>query len=157
MILTIRPATLDDARWIGANLREEDEREVQTASRQTGMSAVLAAAQLRESYTLRLATPQGSVEEHPAIIFGLSPLNPGHAAIWMLGTPDITRAPLSILREAQHWVSHWSKQYAMLENLADERNSLHIRWIQLLGFSLGETYWLNGAPFRHFYRSNPHV
>lgn len=111
--------------------------------------------QSSECYSIRLSTARGTVEEQPSVIFGITP-SPGNSSagiIWLLSTEEIRRAPLSILREAREWVDYFTARYSSIYNIADERNDLHIRWIQLLGFTLGDTYALNGHAFRAFYKT----
>lgn len=142
MNLIVRPATLQEAEALGPRLRPEDKQEVETA---TGMTAgeVVPASLLHshECYTVRL-----SPHEEPCVIFGMTE----DGLVWMLCTDDIRKAPLSILREARAWIDHWMSYCGYLWNLVDSRNTLHVRWLTLLGFTFGEPIDVNGFPFLPF-------
>jgi hypothetical protein len=148
MILTVRPATEADARFIGKHLRINDAREVMTVTGQSGEPAVLTALHMsRECYSIRLSK-DGVINENPCVIFGLTDSN----TVWMMTTPMIIRAPLSILRECRLWLDHWVRRDGVVQNVVDLRNHLHVRWIQLLGCTMGDIYDVKGLPFQHFYK-----
>lgn len=156
MHLTIRPATVIEAKWLGHNLREEDRREVETA---TGMaaSAVVPASlsTSRECYTARRAGTEGYIEQDPFLCFGVAddPRNDGAGIIWLLATDKIRGANLSVLREASYWIDAWLRKYPCgLHNIVDARNSLHLRWLKLLGFSFEKNVEINGQTFIHAIR-----
>src|SRR4051812_15855177 len=101
MILTARPATKEEARIIGLNLRWEDQREVETATGQPAATVVPLSFDIsKECYTFRLCR-EGRVDNNPALIFGIAdhPLVSDLGIIWMLATREIARAPISIIRE----------------------------------------------------------
>jgi len=157
MILTIRPAVRSEAEWLGANLREDDRREVETAAGLPAEQVVpLSFDQSRECYTIRLSTQRQTVEDEPCVIFGVTddPHNKDVGIMWLLGTPRMRRAALSILREAPKWLDHFNRIYTGgIHNFVDTRNDLHVRWLLLTGFAMGDTYMLNGVPFVHVMRA----
>src|SRR4051794_14082088 len=113
MVITFRPGTRKDAEYIGKHLRLEDEREVQTGSGLSGHQAVpLSYANSDECYSAWLTTPRGTVAENPFLMFGVASDTKSKAGlVWLLGTPEIRRAPLSFLREAHLWVQHFATSY----------------------------------------------
>lgn len=150
MVLTIRPATEEDALWVGNNLRPDDAREVAVMG-QTPEGAVLSSLRIsNEAYTIRLSTPEGAAEKTPCLIFGRHQVDGERSVVWMLCTKEIARAPLSILREMSAWADHWMQRHGTLFNFVDERNSLPRRWLQLLGFTIGHAIQINDHPFRYF-------
>lgn len=155
MILTIRPAVRDDAVWIGQNLRDEDRREVETASGRPVEQVLLEAFYVsRQCYTIRLNLA-GAIDEHPAAIFGVSddPNTPGLGVMWLLATERIRNGALAVLREAPKWLDHFNLMYTTgIHNYVDTRNSLHIRWLMLTGFTFEEARMINGVPFVHAFR-----
>jgi hypothetical protein len=161
MILTVRPATQADAQHIGANLRDEDRREVETA---TGMAATaVVPASLYHSvecYTARRATPRGTVEDDPFVIFGVTP-DPQDGrlgVVWLLCTDAVRGAHLSLLREAREWIAHWMHLYPKgLHNLVDSRNATHRRWLTLLGFRDKGSQPIRSVPFIHMLKDSSHV
>jgi len=99
-----------------------------------------------DCYTVRF-----NQESDPIAIFGIA--DQGYIGVpWFLATPDVTRGAISILREARHWMKMWLCKYPNgLVNLADTRNTLHLRWIKALGCAFGATTIRNGVPFIFFY------
>lgn len=156
MILTIRPATLAEAEWMGRHLRLEDEREVETG---TGMAADIAVPQAyccsTDCYTIRLTDRAGKIEEHPTVIFGITddPNDSELGIIWLLATDNLRRGSISVLREAGFWINHFCRSYANgVHNIVDTRNDLHVRWLKLMGFTFGSEVSIRGVPFVHFWR-----
>lgn len=150
MILTIRPATREEAEWVGRNLREEDREEVIAGTGRAPEEVLPLSFDLSEHcYTIRLTGPDGKPEEHPAVIFGVAadPLYEGVGLVWLLATRAIARAPLSILKEASFWLDHFNRQYRALHNIVYARNDLHLRWLQLTGFQLRDTVQHNGHDY----------
>jgi hypothetical protein len=158
MILTVRPATRDVASTMAPRLRPEDAREVETAS---GMDCTtvlpLSVSAARESYTIHLETA-GRIDRDPSVLFGIADdtSRPGFGVMWLVATPEIVRAPISILREARYWIDAWAHQYPQgIHNIVDTRNDRHLRWLQALGFTLSDqTIDINGFPFRYAWRDH---
>lgn len=153
MVLTIRPATLEDAQWLSTNLREDDVREIETASGRSPQEVVpLSFRVSSECYTIRFTDSTGRIEDKPVAIFGVSSdPEPGWGVMWLLGTTGIRRGSLSIIREATKWLDHWNEKYPKgIHNIVDTRNDLHVRWLQLMGFSFARTQVLvNDVPFEY--------
>jgi hypothetical protein len=154
MVLTIRPATDDDAQWLADHLRVEDHREIETASGRSPQEIVpLSVSVSRESYTIWLTDDNGTVSARPCAIFGVGddPNEPQWGVMWFLGTPEIRKAPLSIIREAVKWLNHFNKKYPCgIHNIVDSRNDLHLRWLMLTGFTFSDhLYTIQGVPFVH--------
>lgn len=158
MILTIRPATKEDAEYLGVNLRPDDKREVETSTGQPADKVVpLSLSLSSECYTIRLTDSNGKIENAPAVIFGVADHTnvPDLGIVWLLATPKIHRAPISILREAAPWLDHFNKRYpAGITNIVDVRNDLHMRWLAILGFEFGNVMRVNGHDFMHTMRFN---
>jgi hypothetical protein len=157
-MILIRPATLADAQYVGARLRADDEREVQTSTGQPGTAVVPLAFQTsRECYTVWCANP---IPRFPIALFGVAdnPKAPSIGVVWFLGTEELRLKALSMIRESKPWLNHMSRLYPDgLHNIADKRNDLHLRWCQLTGFNLGLEVQVNGEAFIHIYRPTPNV
>lgn len=152
MILTVRPATEADARWVAHHLRPEDRQEVETATGRAADVAVRSSFRCSEEcYSVRLADQQHRPAEHPVMLFGHDRTT---GAVWLLGTPEIAKAPVSILREAHRWVQGFAARGAQLWCVADKRNALHLRWLQLLGFAERAVPLINGFPFSYMVRAH---
>ena len=55
-----------------------------------------------------------------------------NGAIWMLCTPAILEYPLTFAREAKRFVD--SRSEKLLWNIADKRNTVHLKLLKFLGF-----------------------
>lgn len=82
-----------------------------------------------------------------------------NGAVWMIGTPGIERIRFRFLRGCSPWVNALHAVSPILWNWADSRNTLHLRWLRWLGFSLGveRPIGINGEMFTHFIRTKDHV
>lgn len=154
-MIVVRPASIEDAIWLSSRLRAEDVQEVETA---TGLSpqriVPLCFQHSDECYTVRRVV-DGRVAIDPVAIFGsrVDQADTSRGVIWLLGTPDIRLCALSMVREAGYWLNHMSRRFSKgLYNYADVRNTLHVRWCQLAGFTLGETVIIGGSPFHTIQR-----
>lgn len=157
-MIVIRPATREDAVWLSSRLRSEDKREVETATGLSPEEVVPFSFHMseQECYTVRRVV-DGRVAVDPVAIFGVTPdpTNDTLGIVWLLGTSDLRLCALSVVREAGYWLNHLARRYSGgLHNYADSRNSLHIRWSQLTGFTLGSPIEIRGAPFIPIHR--PH-
>lgn len=155
-MIVIRPATREDALWLSSRLRSEDHQEIVTATGKSPEEILpLSFAMSEECYTARRVV-DGRVAVNPVAIFGVTPcpVYPGHKGIvWFLGTDEVRLCALSVLRESGAWLNHMSRRYSQgLYNFADKRNSLHVRWCQLTGFTLEKPVLIGGHPFYPIHR-----
>lgn len=153
-MIHVRPATWDDAKWVGDHLRDEDEDEVQVVSGLPG------AIRVPQAFNLSLMTfaafPQG--EDEPVALFGVSADedNPGWGLVWLLATPEVRRVAKSVLKEAPRWIEFFEGFCPEgLHNLAAAWNHLHLRWTDACGFTRGDIVDVNDRPFVHIYRRRP--
>ena len=75
--------------------------------------------------------------------------------VWLLASPKLLKHGLKLARESRRWVESLQSQYDVLFNLVDERNTVHIRWIQWCGFTVVNRHPALGAeqiPFLEFVR-----
>lgn len=141
-MLTVRPALRREVADVASRLRPEDRREVETASGQAPEALLLSMFYTTDHiYTIR-----GSADEAPFALFGLTPSEGGVAAVWLLATPEVTRYARALAREAKPWLEGWATAYRLV-NMVDARNTLHVRWCRLMGFTSGEPVMHNGHPF----------
>lgn len=94
------------------------------------------------------------VDGIPAAMFGVAddPRFPDVRAglVWFLGTDRITEIKTQFLRESRRWLDLVTKDYQVVGNLVHEHNTLHIKWLQWLGFTLLAKH----GPFIEFARIN---
>ena len=82
----------------------------------------------------------------PAAIFGIS-----DGLIWLVGTDEITKHPVTFFRATQKYFPDLVKGYDYIYNYVDARNKLHLRWLKWLGFTIEEAKIL-GVEKRPFHR-----
>jgi hypothetical protein len=134
--------TATDALYVALNLRQADRRELETASGVSAVEAVFRAWGWSEvSWIIE-------IDGKPAVIFGVAK----DGVIWMVGTDAISTVRKEFFRLAQSIVEQLLQWYPRLHNQADCRNELHLRWLRLLGFTMGEFVGVNGKTFRQFHR-----
>lgn len=151
-MILIRPASRRDAEIVGAALRPDDEREVQTSTGQPGTAVVpLAFDTSREVFTVWRV--KDGLPRYPIALFGVADHDGLTGIVWFLGTDHIRGCALSLIRESQHWLDHMSRHYPQgLHNIADRRNALHLRWCKLTGFNLLHSVKINGFPYTYIHR-----
>lgn len=157
-MIVFRPATLEDAVWLSSRLRSEDVREVETATGKHPEAIVPLSFQLsQECFAIRRVI-DGKVAADPVAICGVndSATDIELGAVWFLASDEVRYCALSLLLESPLWLNHMSRRYPKgLYNYADSRNTLHVRWCQLTGFSIGEAVNVNGIAFHTIHRPTP--
>lgn len=139
----LREATLADVELLSKNLRDRDVEEC-LAHGVTPLQALsLGLTHSRSVYTL--ISPEG--EPCGMLGVGDSPL-PGLGAIWMLGSKDLERFPMTLVRQSKIVLDKLFNEtpYDGLYNYVYANNTLHVQWLKWLGFSLLRTIQL--PPFQ---------
>ena len=138
----IHPITLETAYYIAKNLREEDRREVVEGH---GVDPIIAIplGSLR-GFCVSFTVPDGRIA-------GLAGIEED-GRVWMLCTPAILDFPLTFAREAKRFIE--SRTERVLWNYVDKRNTVHIKLLKFLGFTLLEEipFGPNQLPFIRFER-----
>lgn len=151
-----REAREGDASSLAERLRDADKAEL------IAMSGDVLEA-LRESIQV---TPDAFVAyiddpRRPEAAFGVAPsfYAPNHGVPWFLGTDVIEAYPKFFIRESRRFVSRWQRQFPVLSNWVDSRNTKRLEWLQWLGFTLGPVkhFGPDKVPFFQFYKVNPCV
>jgi hypothetical protein len=116
------PLTSTVALQLASNLRPDDRREIQEGHGHNPSQVLFAAA--FTDYSLAFKLPNGEWGG----AFGVGPDN----GIWMLCTPEIETYPLTFARECKRFVESRMEKY--LWNIADKRNTVHLKLLKFLGF-----------------------
>lgn len=148
----VRPATLEDIEWLVPRLRAEDVREVKDA---IGIHpSEILPAQITESKPCNvMVADSGEIVG----IYGVvpSPEIPEVGFVWMHCTDNLAKYPMQFLRRCRKQVEELQKQYRILTNVVDARNTVHIKWLKWCGFrfiALHEKYGVGKKPFYEFVR-----
>ena len=132
MEIGIRKARPEDVAEIAANLREGDRAEVEAL----GLTPMFAV-----DYSFRGSDHAytGTLDGKPALIFGVGDsMFSDEASVWALGTPLCDRAPLAMVRLGRKIIGMLLEEYPVMTNYCDARYGKSIKWLKLLGFSVGE-------------------
>lgn len=149
MIPYYRQAGFGDVFDLAPRMRQADVDEVLARSGRDPKDALLAG--LRNSDpALTLVGAEGEVVGMAGVVPGA----PGRGAPWMLCSDEIKRYAPTLVREGRKLIADWLRRYGTLMNFVDARNTVHIRWLELMGFKLGPAAPLgvNGELFLPFYR-----
>jgi len=155
MIGIIVPATVEHARAMAPRMRKEDAAEV-WASLHAGP---LEALEISLSWSLFAWT--WMVGGEPAAMFGIGTADVmGTTGIpWLLSTDAVERFSTTFLRGCKRNLRTLLRTFPHIENYVDARYTRCIRWLEWLGFSIGEPvpFGKEGLPFRHFEMRATHV
>lgn len=132
-------------------LRKADLQEIEAASGADPVDVLRVSAE-RSAPACTIIDNEGNI----AGMFGCVP----DGTVWLLGADALIQPPLrrQFLRECRRYVD--ALPYPLLHNYVDERNTVHIRWLQWMGFTfIGEPILLgpNQVSFRKFVRIQPYV
>lgn len=143
MNVKIKRAKKRDAVYVFTHMRAEDEREVRTSLPfGTDMQAVLLAGfdGCSVAYTIE-------VDGKTVAVLGLLPTALEVSVVWMLCTDDIRLAPRVILGRCKDIAAKWYRRFGALVCICDNRNDLHLRWLDHLGFIKQGEVLQNGEPY----------
>ncbi len=75
--------------------------------------------------------------------------------VWMVATDRLVKYQREFIRESRKWLDEAHEEYPMLGNFVDARNTLHIRWLDWMGFHFinrFEEWGFERRPFLQFVR-----
>lgn len=150
-IVIARPTTAD-VTHVAAYMREADRAEVWASGRLEPLAALEASVAISREVWV------GRVDDVPVCLFGVGHLSDGTllggavGAPWLLGTNDLPRHAVAFLRRNRPVVAGWRQSYGRLVNCVDARNSVAIRWLRWLGFTIhpAAPWGAFGLPFHRF-------
>lgn len=142
--------------------REGDENELAPILRQADLDELKAACSEAPIDILRTGAhysrPSVTIVGNSGLVagmFGVVPQRDGSGVVWMLGSDEITKPPLSrqFIRECCTFVKVLESGYTELHNVIDARNWVHRRWLEWLGFEFINRipeYGVERRPFLEF-------
>lgn len=144
--VTIRPATIEDARSLVLRQADREEVEALTGRDPSGVVA--------ESVAASHKAWAGLAGDRLVCLFGVAPMSlAGVTGIpWLLGSDDVCRYSRAFLRRNRAYVHEMLVDFPVLRNVVDQRNAVSIRWLKWLGFRFGEPMPMGprGLPFIPF-------
>ena len=146
-----RTATIDDVAYIAARMRKEDRQE---CFANAGSSPIQS---LFEGYLTSMpCMTTNSRHGYPIAMRGVSKTSDTSASIWLLGCKNMlkdTRDKYEFLRQSRIELKKLQKLYPVLYNYIDARNTVHLRWLLYMGFTIikkHEVFGYEGLPFYEF-------
>lgn len=142
-MITMLPATEDDARELAPLLRAEDRAEVLALGCDPVDGLLQSLKASREAWTYR---DDGRI----ICMAGIAPLSLiGRTGVpWLLGSDLVPAHRRAFMIETRRMVGRWLGMFAVLRNSVDCRYEAAIRWLRWLGFSLSEPFPLANGVFR---------
>lgn len=126
MIHEIRPATIEDTIYLAEHLQADDLKEILG----WGHNPLKV---LPESFSQLNNPISFLIKDKLCGMAGVSRTDAQSGAIWMLTTDHVRPYPKLFFKEAKQWVDQQTS-YAVLHNIADPRNRMHMKLLHLLGF-----------------------
>lgn len=156
--MIIRQARKEDTHLLAPRLRKADLDEISASSGERPQLALLRGLHESEQCYSVLMHP----EALPIAMFGIVRMsdNPSVGQVWLLGSDDIGFNSIGFLRRSKEWVELFQLQFPVLYNNIDARNTVHIKWLQWLGFQfINElpNYGNESRTFYHFVRIQTNV
>ena len=128
-MITIKKSTNDDAKYLAFNLRNADRLELKALGIKSPHNTLKEAVELAACFT-------GFIHQTPMAMFGVHTIEDGVGCIWLLGKDAITdKAPISFLRYSKKILPELIRPYRLVCNMVDVRNTVHVKWIEWLGFN----------------------
>lgn len=157
MAVDVREAEPADAPWFASRLRAADIDEL-TAASGPDIDRTLA-------HALELSPGAAFVAVSsicgPICLFGFAPFTRlgSRAAPWAVGTDDLRRHGRSLNHFGRLYCRAALEEYGTLVNYVDDRHIESRRWLQRIGFSVGEPepFGVARLPFRRFEMRREHV
>ena len=137
------PATEDDARELAPLLRAEDRAEVLALGVDPVPAILNGVVTAREAWTYR---DDGRI----ICMAGVSPFSLiGQTGVpWLLGSELVPTHRRAFMLETRRMVGRWLTLFPVLRNLVDARYDAAIRWLQWLGFTVGDPFPVASGVFR---------
>lgn len=151
--LYIEHATTGDAEYVSGRLRDADRREVAAVTRESPLRVLVdGVMHSRPCYAIK--TRRG----RPCGIFGTRDSDhPESGVVWLLGTNDLTAESRTFIRNSKRILDELHKKYRVLYNVIDARNTVHLRWLEWMGFEFIKEFPKYGVERRKFILFTKHV
>ena len=141
----LRVATEQDCIYLSENLRKEDYQEIKAVSGLPPLASLIIGLRISD-------VPLVICDENnkPVAMLGVVPQGL-FGVIWMVGTEELKKISLSFIKNCKGVCDVLQKNYQLLCNFVDARNTLHINWLKWMGFSFINKHQRYGVERRLFY------
>ena len=128
MNYVIKEATVQDALEVARNIRPEDKMEIEGLGHNLGALPFSVAL---SDVAVSFYNKDGDI----AGVAGICPSGvPRSGIIWMICTPSVQTQPITFVRQARKWLAKEEKNYDVLWNYTEIRNTLHHKLLKMIGF-----------------------
>ena len=142
----IRPATYSDCLTLAPNLRQEDKDEVWESGNYLPEEALVASFKASEQPMV------GEVDGEVICMFGISATENAELGIpWLLGSSSIKTFSREFLALNKKVLDELSAEFLILANYVWSKNTVHIKWLEWLGFTVTRTPIRLGRNQENFY------
>ena len=145
MAASARKATVLDAVRLSRNMRACD-REEARASTRIPIVLLLAWAVLRTEVVALYA------ENALLALYGVRDVGRGEGLIWMLSTRNVVNHKREVMQACAAYVSECALRFNVLSNHIHVNNPTAVRFVERLGFYVGEPIIARGATWRPIVR-----
>ena len=133
---------------LSQTMRKDDIAEVWAGWHKTPLEALrISAEYTKQSWT-------GLADDRVVCMFGIAQpsILSYVGAPWLLGSEELPKHFRTFLRGNKIYIKAIKKEFELLENYVDTRNTTAIRWLKWLGFELSspEPYGVERRTFRKF-------
>lgn len=141
----LRVATEQDCIYLSKNLRKEDYQEIKAVSGLSPLVSLIIGLKISD-------VPLVICDENnkPVAMLGVVPQGL-FGVIWMVGTEELKKISLSFIKNCKGVCKVLQKNYQLLCNFVDARNTLHINWLKWMGFTFINKHQRYGVERRLFY------
>lgn len=152
----LTPTTVEDVDFIAPRLRKADYEECKAATGNEPLNVLHDGLEVGD-ITLTLRSPNG---ERVGLCGVVKSDLENAGVVWMCATDDIYQYQMTFLRNSKEALAYLGRDYSLLYNCVDARNTVHMKWLDWMGFTFinrHETYGAESRPFYEFVRINNHV
>ena len=142
--LSVAPATEAHAEQLAADLRPEDAAEMMASHGLAPLEGLRMAVRSSSSANAVLSG------ERVVALFGVAPMTPDAASVWMLTGRLAKRLSVTLTRTMAVELRKLVDAWPVLFNMVWAQNKLALRWVRSLGFEVLDPvpFGVSGEPFR---------
>jgi len=126
----IRESRRVDCYELSKSLKKEDVQEIFASSGNNPIQVLLRAYLYSARYCYSVVLDNKVVG-----MFGITKLRDGVGIPWLLGSNVLTQFPLAFHKETKEYLDKFMKEFKVLFNYVDQRNTIAIKWLKILGFT----------------------
>lgn len=129
-MITFLPAAIEHVRYVAANLRELDRKELEHTGTRDAFTALWTSWQLSDGNAVTAIA-----DGRPIAMLGVAPnYLLGEGVPWMLGTPEVAKHQRDLLHWSRIMVTHWLTEFPILMNEVWVGNKPAMRYLRHVGF-----------------------